>query len=105
MAVFTFAILVSALYRYHQDFVIGIVDNVLEQVTLGLEQNDFKFNQKRIAEIKYLGELYKDHLAIFGIRCTALSPLVMKVVPQRLERLVCWTLPDDYFRLRLACTL
>jgi hypothetical protein len=28
------------------------------RVTLGLEQNDFKFNQKRIAEIKYLGELY-----------------------------------------------
>lgn len=52
------AILVSALYRYHQDFVIGIVDNILEQITLGLEQNDFKFNQKRVAEVKYLGELY-----------------------------------------------
>lgn len=37
---------------------IGIVDNVLEQVALGLEQNDFKFNQKRVAEVKYLGELY-----------------------------------------------
>lgn len=52
------AILVSALYRYHQDFVIGIVDNILERITLGLEQNEFKFNQKRIAEVKYLGELY-----------------------------------------------
>lgn len=52
------AILVSALYRYHQDFVIGIVDNVLEQITLGLEQNEFKFNQKRVAEVKYVGELY-----------------------------------------------
>lgn len=52
------AILVSALYRYHQEFVIGVVDNILESITLGLEQNDFKFNQKRIAETKYLGELY-----------------------------------------------
>jgi regulator of nonsense transcripts 2 len=52
------AILASALYRYHQEFVIGIVDNILESITLGLEQNDFKFNQKRIAEVKYLGELY-----------------------------------------------
>lgn len=52
------AIIVSALYRYHQDFVIGILDDVLEHITLGLEQNDFKFNQKRIAEVKYLGELY-----------------------------------------------
>lgn len=52
------AILASALYRYHQAFVIGVIDNVLERITLGLEQNDFKFNQERIAEVKYLGELY-----------------------------------------------
>ncbi len=52
------AILAGALYRYHQDFVIGIIDDLLEFVTLGLEQNDFKFNQRRISEIKYLGELY-----------------------------------------------
>lgn len=52
------AILAGALYRYHQYFVITVVDNLLEQITLGLEQNDFKFNQRRIAEVKYLGELY-----------------------------------------------
>lgn len=52
------AILVSALYRYHQAFVIEVIDNVLERITLGLEQNDFRFNQARIAEVKYLGELY-----------------------------------------------
>jgi regulator of nonsense transcripts 2 len=52
------AILVGTLYRYHQGFVISIIDTLLEQITLGLEQNDFKFNQRRIAEVKYLGELY-----------------------------------------------
>ena len=52
------AILVGALFRYHQDFVISIIDSLLESITLGLEQNDFKFNQRRIAEVKYLGELY-----------------------------------------------
>ncbi len=35
-----------------------VIDNLLEKITLGLEQNDFKFNQRRIAEVKYLGELY-----------------------------------------------
>ena len=34
------------------------IDNLLEQITLGLEQNDFKLNQRRLAEVKYLGELY-----------------------------------------------
>lgn len=63
------AILVSALYRYHQDFVTTVIDNILEYIVLGLEQNDFKFNQRRIAELKYLGELYNyrmvDHPVIF----------------------------------------
>lgn len=63
------AILVSALYRYHQDFVTTVIDNVLEYIVIGLEQNDFKFNQRRLAEVKYLGELYNyrmvDHPVIF----------------------------------------
>lgn len=63
------AILVGALHRYHQDFVITIIDNLLEHITLGLEQNDFRFNQRRIAEVKYLAELYNyrmvDHPVIF----------------------------------------
>lgn len=52
------AVLIGSLYRYHQDFVIVVIDNLLENITLGLEQNDFKFNQRRLAEVKYLGELY-----------------------------------------------
>lgn len=52
------AILAGALYRYHPDFVISVVDDVLESITFGLEQHDFKYNQRRIAEVKYLGELY-----------------------------------------------
>ena len=52
------AALVGSLYRYHQDFVISVIDSLLENITLGLELNDFKFNQRRISEVKYLGELY-----------------------------------------------
>jgi regulator of nonsense transcripts 2 len=65
------AILTSALFRYHQDFVVTVIDNLLESIMLGLEQNDFKFNQRRIAEVKYLGELYNyrmvDHPVIFDV--------------------------------------
>ena len=57
------ALLVASLNRYHQDFVISIMDDLLEQVTLGLEQNDFRQNQRRLAEVKYLGELYNYKMA------------------------------------------
>ena len=56
--IYLLAILIGALNRYHQDFVIMVIDNLLEQITHGLETNDFKLNQRRLAEIRYLGELY-----------------------------------------------
>lgn len=52
------AFLVSHLARYRPDFHVLIIDNIIESITLGLEQNDFKSNQRRIAEVKYLAELY-----------------------------------------------
>lgn len=48
-----------------------VIDNVLDAVTFGLEQNEFRHNQRRIAEIKYLGELYNyrmlEHPVIFEV--------------------------------------
>jgi hypothetical protein len=49
--------------------VVRVIDNVIESVVFGLEQNDFRFFQRRIAEVKYLGELYNyrmlEHPVIF----------------------------------------
>ncbi|KAL3469959.1 armadillo-type protein [Aspergillus californicus] len=102
------AILGSALYRYHQGFVIGIVDNVLEYITLGLEQNDFKFNQKRIAEAKYLGELYNYKM----IDSPVVFDTLYRIVTFGHEggtpmsgKINMMDLPDDFFRIRLICTL
>lgn len=52
------AILASGLNRYHTDFGVQMVDGVVEEIRIGLEQNIFKHNQRRIAVAKYLGELY-----------------------------------------------
>ncbi|KLJ12267.1 hypothetical protein EMPG_12670 [Blastomyces silverae] len=102
------AILVSALYRYHQGFVIGIVDNILEYITLGLEQNEFKFNQRRIAEIKYLGELYNYKMVDSPVIFDTLYRIVTFgheggiPAPGKINPL---DMPDDFFRIRLVCTL
>ncbi|KAH7314087.1 armadillo-type protein [Rhexocercosporidium sp. MPI-PUGE-AT-0058] len=101
------AILASALYRYYQDFVITVIDNVMESIVLGLEQNDFKFNQRRIAEVKYLGELYNyrmvDHPVIFDTLYRILTfghggpPIPGRMNP--------FDMPDDFFRIRLVATI
>jgi regulator of nonsense transcripts 2 len=46
------------LQRYHPAFAISVVDQVLEDIRRGLEQNVYSTNQRRVATIKYLGELY-----------------------------------------------
>jgi len=56
--IFLMAILVIGLFRYHQDFGIRVVDGVLEDIRRGLEENDFRMNQRRVANAKYVGELY-----------------------------------------------
>lgn len=72
-----FAVLLYDLGRYHPEFKIGIIDEVLENIRVGMEVrrilfsswssiltrggmqvNSFKYNQQRIATVKYLGELY-----------------------------------------------
>jgi hypothetical protein len=52
------AMLAYDLQRYHSKFCVDIVDQVLENIRLGMEQNIYKNNQKRVATVKYLGELY-----------------------------------------------
>ncbi|KDB23868.1 hypothetical protein H109_04250 [Trichophyton interdigitale MR816] len=102
------AIIISALYRYHQSFVIGVIDNVLERITIGLENNDFKFNQSRISEVKYLGELYNYKMVDSPVIFDTLYRIVTygheggTPSPGKINPL---DMPDDYFRIRLVCTI
>ncbi len=101
------AILVSAIHRYHQDFVTTVIDNLMEYIILGLEQNDFKYNQRRLAEVKYLAELYNyrmvDHPVIFDTMYKIMTfghggaPIPGRVNP--------FDMPDDFFRIRLVAVL
>ncbi|KAJ4363865.1 mRNA decay protein [Ascochyta clinopodiicola] len=102
------AVILGTIHRYHQDFAIAVIDDLLESITFGLELNDFKFNQRRIAEVKFLGELYIYRLVD--------SPLVFDTLYKLLN--YGWQggyarpdlynpldLSDDYFRIRLVCSL
>lgn len=101
------ALLVNGLYRYHQDFVTSIIDNVLEYIVLGLEQNEFKYNQRRVAEVKYLGELYNyrmvDNPVIFDVLYRILT--FGHGGPPIPGKLNTFDMPDDFFRIRLVATL
>ncbi|CAO3671679.1 unnamed protein product [Umbelopsis ramanniana] len=102
------SILASGLNRYHSDFGVQLVDSVIEEIRVGLEMNIFKHNQRRIATVKYLGELYNYRMIESALVFDTLYTIVTLGHdlgrPSR-ERFCPIDAPDDFFRVRLCCTL
>nr|GAT56787.1 nonsense-mediated mRNA decay factor [Mycena chlorophos] len=102
------AMLTYDLQRYHPEFAVAVVDQVLEDVRRGLEQNVYSTNQRRVATVKYLGELYIYRLLSSGIIFDTLWSLVTFGHPEGrpLPNQFCpIDMPDDFFRVRLVCVL
>ncbi|OAX42276.1 ARM repeat-containing protein [Rhizopogon vinicolor AM-OR11-026] len=102
------AMLTYDLQRYHPAFAISVVDQVLEDVRRGLEQNVYSTNQRRVATIKYLGELYIYRLLGSSLVFDTLWSLVTFGHPEGhpLPRQPCpLDMPNDFFRIRLICVL
>ncbi|BGP57439.1 hypothetical protein JCM8202_001997 [Rhodotorula sphaerocarpa] len=103
-----FAVLLYDLGRFHPDFSIGILDDVLENVRTGMEVNNFKYNQQRVATVKYLGELYNYRVIDSRVVFDTLWSLVTFGHPDgrpHPDMPIAIDAPDDYFRVRLVCTL
>ncbi|KAK4055012.1 mRNA decay protein [Microbotryomycetes sp. JL221] len=103
-----FAVLLFDLGRYHPEFSVSVIDDVLENVRVGMERNNFKYNQQRVATVRYLGELYNyrvvDSRVIFDMLWSFVTlghpdgrphPDVASPVDS----------PADCFRIRLICVL
>ncbi|KAG9035197.1 hypothetical protein FRB95_011931 [Tulasnella sp. JGI-2019a] len=102
------AMLTYDLQRYHPSFSIAVVDQVLEDIRRGLEQNIYKYNQRRVATLKFLGELYIYRVISSTLVFDTLWSLVTFGHPdgRPLPKQICQVdVPDDFFRVRLACTL
>lgn len=108
MNVALLAMLTYDLQRYKPAFSISVVDQVLEDIRRGLEQNVYSTNQRRLATIKYLGELYIYRLLSSSIIFDTLWTLVTFGHPDGRPlpgQLVPLDMPDDFFRIRLVCVL
>ncbi|KIP08451.1 hypothetical protein PHLGIDRAFT_23490 [Phlebiopsis gigantea 11061_1 CR5-6] len=102
------AMLTYDLQRYYPAFTISVVDQVLEDIRRGLEQNVYNINQRRMSTIKYLGELYIYRLIGSSIVFDTLWTLVTFGHPEGrpLPGQQCPVdMPDDFFRIRLVCVL
>ncbi|KAL4621348.1 hypothetical protein ACB092_06G220800 [Castanea dentata] len=97
------ASLTAGLSRYHDEFAIAVVDEVLEEIRLGLELNDYGMQQRRIAHMRFLGELYNyEHVDSSVIFETLYLILVFGHGTPEQDAL---DPPEDSFRIRMVCTL
>lgn len=82
-----------------------VVDGVLEDIRLCMEINLPKYNQRRIAMVKYLGELYNYRMVESGDIFRTLYLLITFGVSMDHANPSPLDPPDHLFRIRLVCTL
>ncbi|XP_051976822.1 LOW QUALITY PROTEIN: regulator of nonsense transcripts 2-like [Xyrauchen texanus] len=96
--------LLAGLVAYQEDVGIHVVDGLLEDIRLGMEVNQPKFNQRRISSAKFLGELYNYRMVESAVIFRTLFSFISfgvntDVTPSPLDP------PENLFRIRLVCTL
>ncbi|XP_059473711.1 regulator of nonsense transcripts 2 [Neocloeon triangulifer] len=99
------ASLLAGLAAYQDAAATQVVDGIFEEIRLGMEQNHPKFNQRRIAVIKFLGELYNYRLVESGDIFKVLYSLITFGVSEDRENPSPLDSPENLFRIRLACVL
>lgn len=99
------ASLLSGLVGYQEEIGTKVVDGVLEDIRLGMEINLPKFNQRRVAQIKYLGELYNYRMVESADVFKVLYSLISFGVSMDPNEPSLLDPPNHLFRIRLACTL
>lgn len=98
--------LLAGLVAHYEAVGPHVVDGVLEDIRLCMEVNLPKYNQRRIAMVKYLGELYNYRLVESGdIFRTLYLLITFGVATDHAAPPTVLDPPEHLFRIRLVCTL
>ena len=117
--------MIAGLVSYHDWVGTHIVEDVLENMRVGMELNDTKYNQKRLAVAKFLGELYNyrliDSSVVFKVYSyfefshqffkfvnliafqVLYSVLTFGIDPKEETQIL--DQPEDMIRIRMICTI
>ena len=99
------ASLLAGLIAYYDWIGPAVVDGVLEDIRLGLEVSEPKYNQRRVASVKYLGELYNYRVIESSVIFKVLYSLITFGVSWDPAIPSIYDPPDQLMRIRLVCTL
>lgn len=97
--------LLAGLVEYQEFVGTRVVDGVLEDIRLGLELNMARMNQRRIAMVKYFGELYNYRMVESNDVFKCLYTLISFGVSNNREVVSVLDPPGNTYRIRLVCVL
>lgn len=97
--------LLAGLVAYQEEIGTKVVDGVLEDIRLGMEINLPKYNQRRVTQVKFLGELYNYRMVESADIFKVLYSFITFGVSFDINISSPLDPPDHLFRIRLACTL
>ena len=95
------ATLIARLSQYYPTLAVRALDAVLEDVRFGLEVNKTWMHQRRVANMRLLGFLYKERIAHFEELLESLYLIISIGYDGRQAT----DPPTDTIRLRMVCTL
>ncbi|KAI3989871.1 hypothetical protein MKX01_040841 [Papaver californicum] len=97
------ASLTACLSRYHDEFAVAVVDEVLEEIRLGLEVNDYGMQQRRIAHMRFMRNLCNYELVDSSVIFETLL-LILNFGHGTPEQNI-MDPPEDWFRVWMIITL
>ncbi|XP_045486261.1 regulator of nonsense transcripts 2 [Pieris rapae] len=83
----------------------AVVDTIMEEIRLTIEDPHPKYNQRRIATVRYLGELYNYKLLDSRDVFTVLYSFITFGVSNDHSNVSVLDPPENVFRIRLVCAL
>lgn len=96
------------LYAYQKNFAIKCIDELLENIERGLEINDYAQNMHRIAQVKYLTELYNSELIKPQVLTDAIFSIINYGFSTKGTQLFSpnsYDPSNNYFKIQLVTTI
>ncbi|EDO14830.1 hypothetical protein Kpol_364p2 [Vanderwaltozyma polyspora DSM 70294] len=99
--------ILSDIYVYQRNFVVKCIDQIIENVDRGLETNEYNDNLQRLANIRYLTDIYNSEIIKSDVLMETLYHILKFGHPNSQPNPYyqnSFDLKDNYFRIQLIST-
>lgn len=100
--------MLTYLFKYYKPFTVRVVDTLLDKIYVGVESGGYNLNMARVAQVKYLTELYNTSFIKFDVLLDTMYKILRFGYPGGQPNpffINEGDLPDNYFRISLISTI